>query len=358
MAPTPRLRYVDWQTGRDGVSLYAYFRDRGRRVRLPPFDTPQFWTEYARQLEGRQVRAKSKTFVAGYLPGTWGALTTDFFTSEKFTKKAPSTQKMYRRILERLADEYGHNRVASLERKHIEKWKVDRADTPAMANMLVKVVKIILSFAITKDYRKDNPARRMDLNIGGEHRAWTEDECAAFEARWAPGTMERRTFTLAKYTGQRCGDLATMTRAHRKDGRIRVVQEKTGTALWIKELSEVTLELDQGEQHVMLLTSPNGAKFSSSYLSRWFAGAIDKAGLPDDCVLHGLRKTAACMLIEAGATHLQAMAVTGHKDLRVFMQYVKDASQKTLADDAMGKVEGTRKERKVPNALQPRLPNT
>ena len=345
MAPPIKLRYVDWQKSRDG-SVYAYFRDRGRRIRLPTYGTPEFWTQYGQRLEERQPRVRLSP-PAGYPPGTWGALTAEFFESEKFIRKAPNTQRIYRQILEPLADAHGNNRVAMLERKHIEKWKAGRADTPAMANMLVKVVKMILSFAVAKDYRTDNPARRIDLYSGGEHRAWTEEECSTFEEFWRPGTMERRAFTLAKYTGQRCGDLAKMSRAHRRDGRIRVVQEKTGADLWIKELNEVAAELSLGEQHLMLLTSPNGSPFSSSYLSRWFAGAIDRAQLPDDCVLHGLRKTAACMLIEAGATHLQAMAVTGHKDLRVFMEYVKDASQKRLADDAMGKVERNAKRTKI-----------
>lgn len=51
------------------------------------------------------------------------------------------------------------------------------------------------------------------------------------EARWPSGTMQRRAYALAIYTGQRRGDLIKMTRAHRKGGEIRVVQDKTGEDL-------------------------------------------------------------------------------------------------------------------------------
>ena len=40
--------------------------------------------------------------------------------------------------------------------------------------------------------------------IGGRPLAWTDEECAAFEARWPAGGIQRRAYLLAKFTGQRC----------------------------------------------------------------------------------------------------------------------------------------------------------
>ncbi len=68
MAPPIKLRYVDWQKSRDG-SAYAYFRDRGRRIRLPTYGTPEFWTQYGQRLEERQPRVRLSP-PAGYPPGT------------------------------------------------------------------------------------------------------------------------------------------------------------------------------------------------------------------------------------------------------------------------------------------------
>ena len=69
-------------------------------------------------------------------------------------------------------------------------------------------------------------------NQEGHHRAWTDEERAQFEARWPVGTRERLAYTIALYTGQRRGDIASMTwenvRSFIEGEYLRVVQEKTG----------------------------------------------------------------------------------------------------------------------------------
>jgi len=72
--------------------------------------------------------------------------------------------------------------------------------------------------------------------IGSTRSVWR------LKRRGAPGTMERRAYALALYTGQRKTDVVGMVRAHRKDGFIRVIQSKTGKALWIPEHPELTAE--------------------------------------------------------------------------------------------------------------------
>jgi integrase len=181
----------------------------------------------------------------------------------------------------------------------------------------VRVLKLVLKFAVDEEWVDHNPAAGMELLKVGEWRAWTDEECAAFEARWAPGTMERRAYALAVYTGQRLTDLVTMARAHRKGGAIRVVQSKTGAELWIAEHKELTAELGRGvAEHLSLLTTTQGKAFDPVYFGAWFADAIATAKLPDDCVLHGLRKTAARRLAEAGCSAHENMAVTGHSTLK------------------------------------------
>jgi integrase len=68
------------------------------------------------------------------------------------------------------------------------------------------------------------------------------------------------------------------------------------------------------------------------------ADAIAKAGLPDHCVLHGLRKAATRRLAEAGCTTLQIMAVTGHKTLAEVERYTEAAQQAPRAKDAISRL--------------------
>ena len=91
------------------------------------------------------------------------------------------------------------------------------------------------------------------------------------------------------------------------------------------------------------IASTGWPAFDSIYFGAWFAEAIDEAGLPDDCVLHGLRKCAACKLAEAGCSESEITAATGHKTTRMAEEYTKAASKKRQASAAILKLERSEK---------------
>jgi integrase len=349
-----KLRFVDVERNRDGQVGYYYFRRGGRRWRLPgqPL-SEEFMAEYRRLLAATGIVRPRREAP----PGSFGALVTDYLASPEFRGTKPSTQRVYRLVLERLAALHGEKPVALLERRHIKAWFKARSDTPGMANMLVKVVRVLLAYAVDNDLRRDNPAQGIKLFKLGEHRAWSDEECAAFEARWPAGSMQRRAYMLAKFTGQRCGDIASMTRAHRKDGAIRVVQQKTGAELWIPEHRDLVAELALGNGHMSLLTRPDGNSFDGHSLSMWFADVIEEAGLPDACVMHGLRKTAARMLAEVGCSAHQIASITGHRSLTEIERYTKAADQKRMATAAIHRLERNADRTQTAKRTHPKVPN-
>jgi integrase len=92
-----------------------------------------------------------------------------------------------------------------------------------------------------------------------------------------------------------------------------------------------------------LLTTPTqGKPFDPVYFGAWFAEAIDAAGLPDDVVLHRLRKCAARKLREAGCSEQQIMDVTGHKTSRMVAKYTKGSDKRKGTAAAMRKWENAR----------------
>ena len=150
--------------------------------------------------------------------------------------------------------------------------------------------------------------------------------------------MERRAFSLALFTTQRKTDLIGMTQAHRREGRIKVVQSKTKRSLWIPEHPTLTRELAEDPPiHLALLTTGKGKAFDATYFGAWFARAIEAAGLPNECVLHGLRKSGCVMLAEAGCTTEEIKAISGHASDAMVAHYTKAAEQVRLADSAMGR---------------------
>jgi len=65
------------------------------------------------------------------------------------------------------------------------------------------------------------------------------------------------------------------------------------------------------------------------------ADKISRAGLPDRCVTHGLRKAAARRLAEAGCTANEIASITGHATLQEVSRYTKAAEQRVLAQAAI-----------------------
>jgi integrase len=264
--------------------------------------------------------------------------------SAGFKEKADSTQALYRRILDKLSRDNGANPVRLLKRRHIRKMRDALSDTPGAANNVLRLLKILLNFAVEEEVIEANPAARMRELKGGEYRSWTDEECAAFEKRWLPGSMERRAYAIGLYTGQRRADQVAMTRAHRKDGVIQVLQAETGESLWVAEHSALAAELALGPQnHMSLLTTSKGKAFDAVYYGAWFADAIYEAKLPDDCVLHELRKCAARHLAEAGCSEVEIMSITGHRTSRMVAHYTKDASKKRQTTAAIIKLTGRAK---------------
>jgi integrase len=105
---------------------------------------------------------------------------------------------------------------------------------PGMANLTKKVLRRLFAYAIDVGLRQDNPFDRAPTYKLGTHHTWTEAELAAFESRWPLGTRERLAYALLLYTGQRGGDVVRMQRSDIRNGAIHVIQEKTGTELYVK----------------------------------------------------------------------------------------------------------------------------
>jgi len=91
-----------------------------------------------------------------------------------------------------------------------------------------------------------------------------------------------------------------------------------------------------------LLTTSRGKGFDPIYFGAWFADAIEEAGLPDDCVLHGLRKAASRRLADAGCSEEEIKSITGQTTSQMVQHYIKRANKKKMARAAILKLENDR----------------
>jgi integrase len=331
-----RLKHVERFRDRKGRIRYYYRKGHGPRTPLPGAPgTEPFMAAYAAASTALLPDIGAKR----HAPGTFSALVVDYLRSPEFRKHGKATQEVTRRIVERFAAKHGKRLVKQMTRDHVSKILGDMADTPAAANNLLKRLRVLMRLAIAKKLRDADPTFGFKKYKEGEHHTWTEAEVAKFEKMWPVGSRERAAFALAIYTGQRRADLCRMAWADISGTRIHVVQGKTDEKLWIPIHPELRKALDAlPVRGSTLITTKQGKPFVLESFGNFMAKAIDRAGLPSRCVLHGLRKAIARRLAEAGCTEKQIASITGHRTLSEVARYTKAASQEKLADDAMEKM--------------------
>lgn len=332
-----RMRYVQRFQDRHGRTRYYYRRDGYPRVALPDPSEPGFAAAYAAAASAGKTPPRALSAPSGTIP----ALVDAYLNSTDFLRNKESSQRVTRAILLRFVKTTGPRRADEMQRQHVMKIVAGMADTPAAANNMLKKIRALMGWAIANGWRKDDPTAKIKKFREGTHHTWTDEELTQFEKRWPLGTRERTIYALALYTGQRREDIGTRTKRHydARRGVISVVQGKTGAELEIPVHPALRAALEAwNPRHLVLLATPDGRGTSIKALSTAMNRAIDKAELPERCVLHGLRKAAARRLAEAGCSAHEIMAITGHKSLEEVERYCAAARQKGLGQSAMLKL--------------------
>lgn len=350
-----RLRYVHRYRDSRG-KLRHYLRRPGLpRVPLPGLPGSQEFME-AYQLGLANMAPTPDVGAQRTRPGSLSALVVRYYRSAEFAGLAATTRRTRRAILEAFRRVNGDQLVATLTREKVRQVMANRASTPHAANNLLKVLRLLMRFAILEGWRNDDPTlgvRSIKTRSDGFH-TWTEAEIAAFEAAHQIGTRPRLALALLLYTAQRRGDVVTMGRQDVRDGRLHVRQSKTRARLAIPLHAELRAILDATPSgHLTFLTTAQGKPFTAAGFGNWFGDACRTARLPRGCSAHGLRKAAARRLAEAGATAHEIMAITGHKTLSEVARYTTAASQERLADRAMERIAGPEAEQELANTGTP-----
>lgn len=330
------MRYVEHFTDRHGHVRYYFRRGKGLRTALPGLPgSAEFMAAYAKASASMGTpRGISQN------PRSFDALIARYFRSPNFLRLKPSSQYCTRNVMERFAETHGCGLVPEMNRGHVEQIIGAKASTPAAANTLLKRLRTLINYSIALGWRNTDPTKGVKKFKEGEYHTWTDDELHAFEARWPLGTRERIAYALALYTGQRRADVCKMPPPSLGSGLIAVKQEKTGTALLIPVHADLAKALKawKGGSPLAVITNSYGRPYTVESFGNVMADAINAAGLPPRCVLHGLRKAATRRLAEAGCSAHQIQAITGHKSLEEVERYARAASQSQMADAAILKL--------------------
>jgi integrase len=355
------LPFVD--TIRVKGRLYYYYRRGGLRRRLKGEpDTPEFSAAYQALHQPAEAAEKAGPAAAPG-QGTLRALIAAYKAGEEWRQHRPSTKSNYLKALNPLETHFGAIAVATIPRAFVfalrdkyacvERPQADGSKlivpTPRRANHMVAVLSLLMTWAVDRGWRPDNPCLRpKKLRTGAGWRAWSDAEVDQFLTADTTPPELRLAAQLAAGTGQRGEDLIRMTWSAFDGHAIELVQEKTGTHMWVHcpaALRECLAA--EPRRGLTILTRPvrrpkkGGSQYEPwkiDYFRHAMSTAIKDAGLTG-VVTHGLRPTAAVRLAEAGCSDAQIQSVTGHKTSAMAAYYRRGADQKSRSESAVTRLD-------------------
>jgi integrase len=295
--------------------------------------------EAARAAEPKAVAVGAHRIKAG----TVDDLVTRYFASAAFLGlPSKATNATYRGIIEGFRREHGSKRLAHLRTEDIEHLLTKKLATPAAANNWLRMVRMLMKFAISKKMLAADPTlgiKTLTYETTGFH-TWSEENIATYYQRHPIGSMARLAMTLMLYTGCRRADAVRLGPQNIKDGFLTYTQQRNR----IRKPVTLTIPVHFDLRRVIEATPMVGVKtflvtsfgkpFSEAGFGNWMRERCDEAGLPE-CSSHGLRKAIARRLAEAGMSPHQIQSITGHTTLKEIERYTKAARQKLMAEMAM-----------------------
>lgn len=272
-------------------------------------------------------------------PGSLDALIAAFQISPEWGALRPATVKNYRHYLRDLAG-LGGLPVAAVRRRGLLALRDAIATTrgPGAANVAMRVWATLFRWGRDRGWIEHNPADRVRALPGGHLPAWTAAE--ADHAATALPEHLRRVVLLARYTGQRRGDLIAMTWAAYDGSAIRLVQQKTRTPLRVPVHPALRDALNTWRAEasgLYILAALSGRPWTANHLTHEMQAALKEAGMRSGLNVHGLRKLAAQSLAEAGCTAHEIASITGHRTLAMVQLYTASADQERLAEAAIAR---------------------
>lgn len=286
---------------------------------------------------------KPKRPAPRYTPDSMDALLAAFRRSPEYTGRSKKTQAQYTIYL-RTWDKMGHVLVADVTRRTVFTLRdaVAGSSGPGAANAFGRITGALFSWAVDRGWRDYSPATRIKALPGGHLPAWTEAQADHAEAR-LPKHLAR-VVILARFTGQRRGDLAAMTWAAYDGHSIRLRQQKKGNSAPLLVIPchptlKAALDAWKAERGdaVTILVNGWGKPWVGEVLSGAMKRELEKLGFVGLNV-HGLRKLAAAALADAGCSTHEIQAITGHSTLAMVELYTRSASQERLAGQAIAKL--------------------
>jgi site-specific recombinase XerD len=352
------LRYLYADFDRHGNQRWYVKRKDALKIRLTltPDGSEAFLEQYRAALNGvspkapKVIRPAIKTT---HEPGSLRYLLSRYYESAEYRRLGTRTKMVRRAILDSICEETifsdaptGSLPYAMMEPRHVRQIRDVKAELPEAANARVKALRQVFKWATddTVKMADTDPSKAVKYlqgNPEGWH-AWTISEIHQYWKAHPIGTRARLALDLLLFTMVRRSDLVKLGPQMESNGSLRF-RETKGRDRIIKDreipiLPPLRASIDATKSgHLAYLITQSGKPFTANGFGNWFKKQCRAAGL-DHCSAHGMRKAAATIAGEQGATTLELQAMGGWTTLKEPERYTRTANKKKLAAGAMHKV--------------------
>ena len=268
-------------------------------------------------------------------------------------------------VVEAWSKRAGHAPIARLDRRAVREFYRAMSATPAKANAVMRMLRILLNFAMAEGVIQDNPAARAKLKGRPPRQAvWKPAELQAFYQA-ANKNHGRASIGLAALLavslGQREGDILRLTWNQYQDGAITIKQRKTGVVVAVPVTQDLRQALAAAPRKApgMVVSETTDRPYAVDNFRHLFRDIAQAAGLGDNLQFRDLRRTAVVRLAEAGVSTPEIAAITGHSlthSAAILEVYLPRNS--TMARNGIATLEQHRSRTKLeayPGKLEPEL---
>ena len=350
--PRPRPPHLHTELTRHGKRVWYVRIGKGPRTRLKAaYGTPQFTAEYDAAMAGKPLTGAASPSKAS-LQWLWDS----YRETGDWTSLAFSTRRQRENIMLRVLKASGTKSYVAIGPQNIQDGLDKRSQTPAAARNFLDTMKGLFRWARKRKHIKTDPTADALIEPpkkrkGAGFPAWTREDIEAYRRRWPLGTRQYVWLDVLLYTGPRRGDAAMIGRQHEKDVRnedgsvSRVVQfrtEKSGqmVTVTIPILAVLRRTLEVGPTgDLTWICGARGRPFRKESFGNEFAQAARQAGVKKSA--HGVRKIAATIAAENGATVHELMALFGWTTIQQAEVYTRDAERARLSSGAAHKLDET-----------------
>ena len=336
--PRPRPPHLHPQKTRHGKLVWYVRIGKSPRVRMrSPFGTPEFEAEYQAVIARLSVPRAAKDDRA--LTGTLAWLVQGYREVGAWTELSLATRRQRENIFRQVLDTAGSQPLAKITKATIVAGRDRRARTaPFQARHFLDTMRGLFRWGVEAGLVKVDPTAGVADPVRPKSDGfppWSEEDVAAYEARWPIGTRERVWLDVIAYTGLRRGDAVRFGRQHVRNGIGRIKTEKTGMEVTLPILPILAETLAAGPcGDLTFITGKRGNPLTKEAFGNMFRKACNAAGVSDRSA-HGLRKIAATRAADRGATEAQLEAIFGWTGGRMASHYTRSANRRRLAMEAM-----------------------